>query len=241
MPRTVARVNNPEERVDVRRGVGRRRRRLDAAADDRAGRGGGHVGDLVRIFTFQQGQRDGRDDPARRLPAGRARGRRRCRPPDTALVGIIRGRPIAPSLDDTLEAPTSCCSSPCRRARTSFRSFSSRAASALTGSSRPAARAASVGSRRTTRQVSHTTTAKRGTPGGRDETERGDRRSPESRPRRRGAARNGDPDPGRLLVDPHRVGAAPRQVLTAGGATGRRPAARHRRGDRGHRGEADVC
>ena len=41
VPRVVARVNHPEQRVAVQRGLGRRRRRLHTAADVRPRRGGG--------------------------------------------------------------------------------------------------------------------------------------------------------------------------------------------------------
>ncbi len=97
----------PEERVDVRRGLGGRRRRLDAAADDRPRRGGRLRRRPGADLHVPAGPRQhGRADPARRLAGRRHPGRRhRAGPPDTVLVGIIRAeRPIAPSRDDTLEA-----------------------------------------------------------------------------------------------------------------------------------------
>jgi trk system potassium uptake protein TrkA len=64
------------------------------------------VGDLVRIFTFQQSNTDmleltlPSDSPVVAKRVGDVPW-----PPDTALVAIIReGRPIAPSADDPLEA-----------------------------------------------------------------------------------------------------------------------------------------
>ena len=97
----------PEERVDVRRGVGRRRRGLDAAPDDRPRRGGGQRRRPGAHLHVPAGQhRPGRADAAGRLTdvgqAGSATSPGRT---DTALVAIIReGRPIAPSADDPLEA-----------------------------------------------------------------------------------------------------------------------------------------
>ncbi len=76
VPRTVARVNNPQERVDVRRGVGRRRRRLDPAPDDGARRGGRQRRRPRADLRVPAGQGDdGRDDPARRQPLRRRPGR----------------------------------------------------------------------------------------------------------------------------------------------------------------------
>jgi trk system potassium uptake protein TrkA len=64
------------------------------------------IGELVRIFTFQQGQAGlveltlPGDSPLAGTVVGDIEW-----PPDTVLVGIIRGnRPIAPTRDDTLEA-----------------------------------------------------------------------------------------------------------------------------------------
>ncbi len=106
MPRTVARVNNPKNEwmfdeawgVDVAVSTPRL---MTALVEEAVS-----IGDLVRMFTFQQGQRrDGRADPAAGVPAGRARASATSPwPADTVLVGIIReGRPIAPTPDDALE------------------------------------------------------------------------------------------------------------------------------------------
>jgi trk system potassium uptake protein TrkA len=64
------------------------------------------IGELVRIFTFQQGHATmveltlPDDSPLAGTRVGDI-----AWPPDTVLVGIIRGeRPIAPSRDDALEA-----------------------------------------------------------------------------------------------------------------------------------------
>jgi trk system potassium uptake protein TrkA len=64
------------------------------------------VGDLVRIFTFQQGQATmveltlPDESPLAGTPVGQV-----AWPEDTVLVGIIREeRPIPPTADDTLEA-----------------------------------------------------------------------------------------------------------------------------------------
>jgi len=64
------------------------------------------IGDLVRIFTFQQGRATlveltlPDDSPLAGTPVGDITW-----PDDTVLVGIIRGeRPIPPSRDDALEA-----------------------------------------------------------------------------------------------------------------------------------------
>ena len=106
VPRTVARVNNPKNEwmfdeawgVDVAVSTPRL---MTALVEEAVS-----VGDLVRIFQFQQGKRDdGRADPAGRQPVRRDAGRRRALAADTVLVGIIReGHPIAPSRDDSLEA-----------------------------------------------------------------------------------------------------------------------------------------
>ena len=106
VPRTVAPGQQPEERVDVQRVLGRRRRRLHAAPHDRADRGG---------------REHRRPRPDLRLPAGEANmveitlpegspfaGRASATstgPDDTVLVAIIREeRPLAPTRDDAIEA-----------------------------------------------------------------------------------------------------------------------------------------
>ena len=90
VPRTVARVNNPKNEwmfdeawgVDVAVSTPRL---MTALVEEAVS-----IGDLVRIFTFQQSQ---------------ATMVELTLPPDTVLVCIIREeRPIAPSRDDTLEA-----------------------------------------------------------------------------------------------------------------------------------------
>jgi trk system potassium uptake protein TrkA len=106
VPRTVARVNNPKNEwmfdeawgVDVAVSTPRM---ITALVEEAVS-----VGDLVRIFTFQQGQATmveltlPEDSPLAGTPVGEINW-----PPDTVLVGIIRGeRPIPPSRDDTLEA-----------------------------------------------------------------------------------------------------------------------------------------
>ena len=107
MPRTVARVNNPKNEwmfdeswgVDVAVSTPRLMTALIEEAVS--------IGDLVRIFQFQQGQRlDGRDHPAGRQPLRRQRGSATIDwPDDTVLVAIIREeRPIAPTRDDAMEA-----------------------------------------------------------------------------------------------------------------------------------------
>lgn len=105
VPRTVARVNHPNNEwlfdeawgVDVAVSTPRLMTALIEEAVS--------VGDLVRIFTFQQGSAnmveitlpDG--SPLAGTPVGEV-----AWPADTVLVGIIRGgRPIAPSADDALE------------------------------------------------------------------------------------------------------------------------------------------
>ena len=107
VPRTVARVNNPKNEwmfdeawgVDVAVSTPRL---MTALVEEAVS-----IGDLVRIFTFQQGQANmveltlPPDSPV----AGTHGRRHRAGPPDTVLVCIIREeRPIAPSRDDTLEA-----------------------------------------------------------------------------------------------------------------------------------------
>jgi len=105
VPRTVARVNNPKNEwmfdeawgVDVAVSTPRL---MTALVEEAVS-----VGDLVRIFTFQRGHATmveltlPDDSPLAGTAVGDI-----AWPPDTVLVGIIRGeRPIAPSLDDALE------------------------------------------------------------------------------------------------------------------------------------------
>lgn len=110
----------PVQRVDVRRAVGRRRRRVDAAADVRARRGGcdgRRPGPAVQL----PGRVDepGRDDAARGLPAGGRPGRGTSTCPATRYrrdhprrrgAGARNGTPRS-------RATTSCCSSHRRAAR----------------------------------------------------------------------------------------------------------------------------
>lgn len=106
VPRTVARVNNPKNEwmfdeawgVDVAVSMPRL---MTALVEEAVS-----VGDLVRIFTFQQSNTDMLELT---LPADSPMVSNRVGdvpwPQDTALVAIIReGRPIAPSADDPLEA-----------------------------------------------------------------------------------------------------------------------------------------
>jgi trk system potassium uptake protein TrkA len=106
VPRTVARVNNPKNEwmfdeawgVDVAVSMPRL---MTALVEEAVS-----VGDLVRIFTFQQSNTDMLELT---LPADSPTVGNRVGdipwPQDTALVAIIReGRPIAPSADDPLEA-----------------------------------------------------------------------------------------------------------------------------------------
>ena len=99
VPRTVARVNHPKNEwmfdeawgVDVAVSTPRL---MTALVEEAVS-----VGDLVRIFTFQQAQHQpGRAHAARRTPPSSAtRVGDVAWPPDTALVAIIReGRPIVP-------------------------------------------------------------------------------------------------------------------------------------------------
>jgi trk system potassium uptake protein TrkA len=105
VPRTVARVNNPKNEwmfdeawgVDVAVSTPRL---MTALVEEAVS-----VGDLVRIFTFQQGHATmveltlPGDSPLAGTPVGDI-----AWTADTVLVGIIRGeRPIAPSADDALE------------------------------------------------------------------------------------------------------------------------------------------
>jgi len=105
VPRTVARVNNPKNEwmfdeawgVDVAVSTPRL---MTALVEEAVS-----VGDLVRIFTFQQSHANmveltlPPDSPIAGTLVGDLEW-----PPDTVLVGIIRAeRPIAPSRDDVLE------------------------------------------------------------------------------------------------------------------------------------------
>ncbi|SDQ50068.1 TrkA family potassium uptake protein [Quadrisphaera sp. DSM 44207] len=105
VPRTVARVNHPKNEwmfdeawgVDVAVSTPRI---MTALVEEAVS-----VGDLVRMFTFQQGQAAMVELT---LPAGSTLAGTRVGdvpwPADTVLVGIIRaGRPIAPTPDDALE------------------------------------------------------------------------------------------------------------------------------------------
>jgi trk system potassium uptake protein TrkA len=105
VPRTVARVNNPKNEwmfdeawgVDVAVSTPRL---MTALVEEAVS-----VGDLVRMFTFQQGQAAMVEItlPLASELAGTRVGDVEW-PPDTVLVGIIRGgRPIAPTTDDALE------------------------------------------------------------------------------------------------------------------------------------------
>src|SRR5664280_755891 len=106
VPRTVARVNNPKNEwmfdeawgVDVAVSTPRL---MTALVEEAVS-----VGDLVRIFTFQQSHANMVELtlPADSPIAGTLVGDMEW-PPDTVLVGIIRSeRPIAPNRDDVLEA-----------------------------------------------------------------------------------------------------------------------------------------
>jgi trk system potassium uptake protein TrkA len=106
VPRTVARVNTPanEWMFDEAWGVDvavSTPRLMTALVEEAVS-----IGELVRIFTFQQGQASmveltlPGDSPLAGTMVGEIEW-----PPDTVLVGIIRSeRPIAPTRDDTLEA-----------------------------------------------------------------------------------------------------------------------------------------
>ncbi|KGM14286.1 potassium channel family protein [Cellulomonas bogoriensis] len=106
VPRTVARVNNPRNEwmfdeawgVDVAVSTPRI---MTAMVEEAVA-----VGDLVKIFTFHQSGADileltlPEDSPLVGVRVGQV-----VWPPDTVLAAIIRGQlPIAPSVDDTLEA-----------------------------------------------------------------------------------------------------------------------------------------
>lgn len=106
VPRTVARVNNPKNEwmfdeswgVDVAVSTPRL---MTALVEEAVS-----VGDLVRIFDFQQGSASMAEIT---LPADNPNVARRVGdidfPQDTLLVGIIRdGRPMGPTADDSLEA-----------------------------------------------------------------------------------------------------------------------------------------
>ena len=106
VPRTVARVSNPKNEwmfdeawgVDVAVSMPRL---MTALVEEAVS-----IGDLVRIFTFQQSHTDLVELT---LPADSPVIAKRVAdvawPPDTVLVAIIReGRPITPTPDDPLEA-----------------------------------------------------------------------------------------------------------------------------------------
>ena len=106
VPRTVARVNNPKNEwlfdeawgVDVAVSTPRL---MTALVEEAVS-----VGELVRLFTFQQGQTSMAEFTLEESSPvlGRTVGEVRL-PGDTVLVAIVRGdRPIAPSPDDLLEA-----------------------------------------------------------------------------------------------------------------------------------------
>ncbi|WP_369052350.1 potassium channel family protein [Kineococcus terrestris] len=106
VPRTVARVNNPKNEwlfdeawgVDVAVSTPRL---MTALVEEAVS-----AGELVRLFTFQQGQTSMAEftlDETSRV-VGRTVAEVRL-PEDTVLVAIVRGeRPIAPDRDDRLEA-----------------------------------------------------------------------------------------------------------------------------------------
>src|SRR5664280_1206252 len=106
VPRTVARVNNPKNEwmfdeawgVDVAVSTPRS---MTAMIEEAVA-----IGDLVRIFTFHQSGADifemtlPDESPLSGIRVGQVEW-----PPDTVLACIVRGnRPIAPSVDDTIEA-----------------------------------------------------------------------------------------------------------------------------------------
>ncbi len=106
VPRTVARVNNPKNEWMFDEGWGvdvavSTPRLMTALIEEAVS-----VGDLVRIFQFQQGRATmvGMTLPDESSYAGARIGDLKF-PPDSVLVGIIReDRPIAPSRDGALEA-----------------------------------------------------------------------------------------------------------------------------------------
>lgn len=106
VPRTVARVNNPKNEwmfdeawgVDVAVSTPRI---MTAMVEEAVA-----VGDLVKIFTFHQSGADileltlPPDSPLEGTRVGQVSW-----PTDTVLAALVRdGRPLAPSVDDTLEA-----------------------------------------------------------------------------------------------------------------------------------------
>ncbi|MFM9134234.1 MAG: potassium channel family protein [bacterium] len=106
VPRVVARVNHPKNEwmfddswgVDVAVSTPRM---LSALVEEAVS-----VGDLVRLFTFRQGEADLVEItlPAQSTAVGQRVGAMSW-PTDSALVAIVRGpRVIAPSADDSLEA-----------------------------------------------------------------------------------------------------------------------------------------
>ncbi|MDP9393370.1 MAG: TrkA family potassium uptake protein [Actinomycetota bacterium] len=106
VPRTVARVNNPKNEWMFDEGWGvdvavSTPRLMTALVEEAVS-----VGDLVRIFTFQQSKTEMLELtlPADSPVAGTRVGDIPW-PPDTVLVAVIRqARPFAPSADDPLEA-----------------------------------------------------------------------------------------------------------------------------------------
>ncbi|HEX8498200.1 MAG TPA: TrkA family potassium uptake protein [Actinomycetales bacterium] len=106
VPRTVARVNNPKNEWMFDEGWGvdvavSTPRLMTALVEEAVS-----VGDLVRIFQFQQGHATMVEMtlPKDSIYAGSRVGDL-VWPSDSILVGIIRGdRPIAPTRDDALEA-----------------------------------------------------------------------------------------------------------------------------------------
>ena len=105
----------PEERVDVQRDVGRRRRRVDAAPDHRPGPGGGHRR-VVRPAALVRGRQGevGRGDPGRGL-AGRGKTIVELGfPRDATVVAVLRNDRVIVPRGDTCCAPAtrSSCSSP---------------------------------------------------------------------------------------------------------------------------------
>lgn len=105
VPRVVARVNHPKNEwmfneawgVDVAVSTPRM---LSALVEEAVS-----VGDLVRLFTFRQGQADLVEITLSvGSPVAGTRVADTTWPPDTALAAIVRGsRVIAPSADDSLE------------------------------------------------------------------------------------------------------------------------------------------
>jgi trk system potassium uptake protein len=105
VPRVVARVNHPKNEwmfneawgVDVAVSTPRM---LSALVEEAVS-----VGDLVRLFTFRQGQADLVEITLSvGSPAAGSRVGSMTWPPDTALAAIVRGnRVIAPTADDSLE------------------------------------------------------------------------------------------------------------------------------------------